>query len=319
MRCGGLCTDLQTDAKNCGSCGRNCGDASCSDGVCEAEVALPVRDQLFEFVVYTDGYYVRERDGVIVRYPRGSRGDDGTRIGEGWELSVAPGHLYAVADQGLVRFSHQTGARELVYDTSVSFPTWHASSVFFCDFRSMDVARILEDGGARVALAMRTDTFCSGLAVDDRNVYWTEAAGDEDLVDLYKTPVTGGTATRIASRQRGMRQIRSNGDDIVWTTLFWDAGAKEHAALMGMPVSGTTPTELFSGEAYAFEIDGPTVYWLTETHVFKRGVRSADLVKLAHAKSPHPGPRFVVDATHVYWVEAVDTLKGLVIVRKTPK
>ena len=32
--CGGTCTDLSTDAKNCGACGLVCGYGRCDTGVC---------------------------------------------------------------------------------------------------------------------------------------------------------------------------------------------------------------------------------------------------------------------------------------------
>jgi hypothetical protein len=62
------------------------------------------------------------------------------------------------------------------------------------------------------------------VAVDDRNVYWTDLLGDGISGNIRSIPVAGGTPAILASNQANTSDIAVDDKNIYWTNSV-DNGA----------------------------------------------------------------------------------------------
>jgi len=178
----------------------------------------------------------------------------------------------------------------------------------------------------------------SGIALDDTSVYWTNCTSPGSVM---KVPKSGGTATRLDSGELGpigypaaigvsagtvyfieiglshlwtvstgggantiiARGADSNTLALDATNVYWLKSAS--GDVLRMPVSGTTPTPITSGQSnpWGIAVDATSVYWTNFNNatgtVMKAPIGGGAPTTLATAQD---GPHGItVDSTSVYW------------------
>jgi len=114
------------------------------------------------------------------------------------------------------------------------------------------VMKVPVGGGTAITLAAdQGGPF--GIAVNARNVYWTNI-GDGTVM---RVPLAGGAPTMVASGQRNPAQIALDATSIYWTTDI---------AVLKAPLEGGPPVRVTSANSALLDVapvimDG-TVYWL---------------------------------------------------------
>jgi hypothetical protein len=135
-----------------------------------------------------------------------------------------------------------------------------------------------------------------GIAVDSTTVFWLSEGSAPDNGAVYSVPISGGTASEIASGQNGPVQLAEDGDHLFWTN-FQGGGAVRR-----MKKDGTDLTSLSTASGpWALALGGNYVYWTnTSDGSLRRIVKGGGqaVVLLSGESSPRG---IAVDATHMYW------------------
>jgi len=273
--CSGQCVDTQTDNNNCGGCGLAC-SVPCSAGGCLVALAS---GQVWPDALATDDtsvYWVDNDDvggGVAMKVP----------VGGGTPITLAAN----VANPGVI-----------VVDAVSAY--WTGGGWFATDPDT--VVKVPLGGGALTTL-VSVPSGVNGprvIAVDPTSLYWS--SGWTGGAAMTKTPLDGGTPTRLASGQNGVGSIAVDTASVYWTTS---------TAIMKVPVGGGSLVTLVSGEngPGSIAVDATSVYWTNgDGSVMKAPLGGGTLVTLASGQNG-PGS-IVVDAANVYWANMSDVSLG---------
>lgn len=144
----------------------------------------------------------------------------------------------------------------------------------------------------------------TSIAVDSKNVYWTDGS---DPGTVMSVPLTGGTPTTVASGQKSPWALAVNGQDVYWTNRGSQQSNYIDGAVMRTSLSGGTPSTVATGQndPQALALDAKNVYWAntgfanaTGQTIMKAGLGGSTLVTLASQQTPNG---IAVDASSVYW------------------
>jgi hypothetical protein len=147
----------------------------------------------------------------------------------------------------------------------------------------------------RPRLRVSEQAYVGDIAVDATNVYWT--SGDRAVM---KTPITGGTAVKLAESDQYVQAIAVDESSVYWSTL--PSAEDEASVLMKVSVNGGVALRL--GEfaapgANALAVDDENVYLHAESSIVRLPKAGGSPVLLA--SKTERVVSLVVDETHVYW------------------
>lgn len=200
---GGACTaDIQTDAKNCGRCGRDCLGAACKAGQCEALTLASNLTNPTSAVSYGNNLIVTSfGDGRILEVPKspGSVREVKAGLTAPWGAIVEGSTLYfADSDYawngtdptrkgGIWKCDLPACATPVLVTPADEGqnPVLVNGAVYFAEYNADDVVRVFPDGGARQVV----DTTSSphAVAVDNTHVYYTSGQPS-----FYRVPLPDG-------------------------------------------------------------------------------------------------------------------------------
>src|SRR5579884_3819642 len=283
--CGATCTDVHTDAKNCGTCGHDCQGGACSGGMCQP-VVLGEDPGGVNLVVYGKYLYLTgNADGNVYGCPT-----DGCPNGPFVVASAQPNYL-----AGLV--ANSAGVYWTTADVSGGIVTGCA------------VGNCTDIKAPLAAYGPGQEPYV--LASDSTALYWTV---------MDSTGGSGGSVSKCALSGCGRTpDILAAGGSPGFIAeqsgfLYWlvrttsDAGeSTTELVKCSSDGCGGSPTLLVSAVSAKWDriaIDAANVYWLDMANggILRCGVGgSATPTRLASSQNP---TWVAVDDTSVYWTDA---------------
>jgi hypothetical protein len=311
--CGTVCTDLQTDARNCGGCGHDCQEGMCLRGWCQPFAMATGQDRAAGVAVdATNVYWVTGGTGapgaVMKRRLTGGAPIMLASTPSVADIALDATYVYwltwindptAGANGAIHRIPTTGGAPSLVVPSVSSVATMavSGSSLFWLDQFGNEVNKVAaQTGGATVTLASNQQR-PYGLALDGTNVYWTNIEGGT----VMKLSQAGGTPVMMASGQGDSYEIVASGPNLYWVGGY-ELSLK--STLRMVPITTGTPTPLLTldGQSYGLVADATNVYWFSALGLRKINVSTSVVTAYGDiADYPSPGQDVAIDATSLYW------------------
>jgi hypothetical protein len=354
LECLGLCTNPQTDIKNCGKCGNNCStmgaSAYCSGGscVCNADAgSTACGTTCVDTLTDPDncgacghtcqntgaacmGGYCQPTVIASPGQPIWAIVVDSARVW--WTQpetpSIGPG------SGALLRKQFGAGTTIDTVIANLNDPRGLAIdliNVYWVDYFDTSVNQLETLGGHYITDYPTLDGGAPSyrnplsLAVDSTNIYWVSNFNG----DILTVPIgsAGSVApTVIQSGENHPVAIAVDADNVYWA----DEGSNSSAPYNGAVVQkaktgGSAAVTLASGEAIAWGVatDGTSVYWIDHANVPDGAVKQVPVgggtvITLAANEGAPYG--IAIDSKKVYWTaEADNTVNGVLIGGGTPK
>lgn len=323
------CTNLQTDAQNCGTCGRDCLGGSCEAGVCQATVVVASGDmpkQAIKEIAVDDTYvyWIGTPSGSSMRKVYRQRHDAGDEVveltptfepGQISGLSLGAGRLFWMYG-GQVRTCPAPdcpgGPTDLIPPVQAGIA---GGETVFRDgklyFTQESYSSTQHDGafwsvpvppGAPAKVGPHpVDAVI--LAADASNVYWGAQSSYYNSsinrdAGIYKMNVSTGVVVALASHftAAAMTSMAAGGSFLyVDVTLQTDAGSAHHYLKLPLPNgigSSTTPPTFTIGTA-------PLDLVADDRHVYFAEYTASGAIR----RCPHSGcatPPEIVGAAQTY-------------------
>jgi hypothetical protein len=192
-----------------------------------------------------------------------------------WAVPIGGGTVRMLAGDNFPSFGLAAQGGRVYWTTNpplVSLIVAHSPTALSGQVLSVD-----RNGGTPSAVASSLDTPW-GLAVDSQNVYWTDStAGTVESV-----PLDGGVPAVLAMNQDHPTVITTDGTNLSWLNEGHRTGMVEVAwgyfpvtvetiapktgSVVQLPLGGTTPTTIASGQAspgWGLVSDGTSLTWLS--------------------------------------------------------
>ena len=270
-RCGGVCTDTFSDAKNCGGCGHDCQTTTCSASLCQAKgIAVGVKP--VHLAVDTANVYFTDGAGTVNQVPSSG----GTMT----QLASSPSPYGITYDASFVYFTSQGTPASGYTDGAV-----------------LKVPIGGGDGGAPIALATGRPK-PQAIAVDGLDVYWLEPGATTsgallscplagcpsntpkviygmlalpyglalDATNVYLTTSAGGQVLSFA-KSTGASNILADSQDepsgiaVIGGSVYW--ATTGGGLIQATPTAGGTSSHVATtmGAPQAVAADAVNVYW----------------------------------------------------------
>ncbi len=146
-------------------------------------------------------------------------------------------------------FSESTGARhsDLVVDET---------HIYWDNYQG--IWRGAKKGGEVERLTSKAIT---RLRIAKGTLYWALDSGG----DIYRSPATGGPASKLAHGQGSTFDLALDSKRVFWATSDSTAISKPSSSIYALPLEGNRPILLADNQARAIRIavDGNSVYWRT--------------------------------------------------------
>jgi hypothetical protein len=316
--------DLNSDANNCGRCGRSCGPTACSAGRCAPQIIAEGLNGPNNLFLANGRQYVRSARHVpgegfhdmlgwsaVTGGPftlvRLSNSDPRVaRPGERGGLSQGAGYLFYIVNCAVARAQLDAS---VVLDTAdvfcgSSLPTHASGGVYYKRGGGLISSRPLSQFGDTNAA---TDQPFASVPGEIRSIVEFGgglAVATENLVTTL--PVTNPNAqVEIASAQQNVIGLAALGDTLAWARVRADGPAMVwarpgQAQIDVVPLSmDLVPTGVALDETHAyFAARGAK----PGTGVVGRVDRSSKAMEILAQGENEPGD-VAVDGTHVYWVD----------------
>jgi hypothetical protein len=288
--------DVTSSTQNCGQCGRVC--TQCSAGHCLTKLATVSGTSN----IATDGtdVYFAGSSGLLSRVPVSG----GTVTS--YSTSETPGAI--ALDATNVYWVYNTGGTAQFRKLAKSAATGTAPTVlgstqgtlyslaidgtnlYFAS--NVGIMKLPLAGGTPALLVSGAYQPSLGIAVDGTRIAWSAFNGNA----VYIAPLTGGSATVVASGQMQVGGVAMDASYVYWAT---------QGVLKRAPRAGGTATTLAtqsSGTYGPVVVDATRAYYATDTQVLSVPLAGGTPVVLATGQTQ---PFFMAqDTTALYWVSA---------------
>ena len=276
--CAGSCVDLETNGKNCASCGHDCGGGSCSAGTCKPAL-LASLSGIRTAALAVDATTIYWTDGVTAISKVPLSGGLPAKVvsglnSPGW-IGVAAGRLYF--DQLTTPIGGQASLMTVPVSGGTPVP-------FVADFSRAAGTQIesttlywvqtLTDAGAGIPRALATP-FDGGLSailgqsgVLSQAIHMTLSPttayiavyGAFDAGTVQAVQRAGGAVTTfVPNASPYIDEVAVDATSVYWTTSEATGGT-----VMKVPIDGGTPVKIGSAARGATSIlaDSTGIYWL---------------------------------------------------------
>jgi hypothetical protein len=291
--CGSVCTDLKSDANNCGTCGRTCGPGKCSAGICQSWVI-----DVESTPVPADGFAPLATDGTRIEWISGGFVKDAPVAG-GASITLGPrtgaNQIYSVAmassvvawmmtDSGGQGIDIETAkAGVLVGTTSPSAPYLIPNSSN-CTPRGLALTPNgmaayfgLECAGAtQIFVCSLSTVACNPLggasggagdnlvAFANNIVFWTDVANG----NIWRYRIATQQADELATNQGGPFRLAVDSDHVYWASKGAAGTVGMYRAMQSGALNGeTTVVAPLSGTLRSIAADGTNLYFAASLQV----------------------------------------------------
>ena len=308
--CASICSNLQTDGANCGTCGHSCQGGTCSAGKCQPVVIASGQNKPWS--IATDGttlFWVNQGNKTLIRYTLAS--GTSTVYPSSGNCTSATGGLAVAA--GKVWWS-SSNATCWVATPATGTPT-EITSMWGGTTTELNGVAASVNGGYLVnnsdnwlvssspSSTYRFQAVGKGVAADSAGVYWLEG---QNLVKQHDASSLGtGTPGILSSGTTTSDGITT------YNSLVYFTGASAIYSVPNTP--GTPPTPLVAGQVSPSGIaaDASGVYW-TNRNAPQSGVPLGTVMRAplaggtaAPIASDQDDPHGIaLDATTVYWTNS---------------
>jgi hypothetical protein len=271
--CSGTCVDTTTQAANCGACGHDCGDGTCSDGKCQPVTIAGQLDAPYSMAVTPSGeqiFWITATD--VQRCPIAGCGVRPARIAELGTLTSGRRDRIVATNDEVFWIGKQAGV-----DVLFSCPTagCNMGSPSVKTGHTLDTPRVLTlaanapgapllavqkfqarqcmQAGGCTDLCGSADSMQSAVLDEAGRLYWLETT---DPAGLYACSAAGGAAARLTAESGQV--VRLVGDTLYVLRQFGDVIYR--CAKSGCSGSGTP---LVNGQlsAGSLAVDARGIYW----------------------------------------------------------
>jgi hypothetical protein len=249
--------DLSADARNCGTCGRDCGGGTCTGGQCGPYVIADSGKAVSAWYIAVDDVNVYWTSLPIVG--RNSLPGDGkvraapklggpSRIvadtATSFDIAVLGESVFFTAFKGEVpglhRVSKSGGEVTTMWGGSDAFDlAIHSGKLYFTGGGAVRALTL----PAQIETVTTASASAEGITVDDEHVYWAEHYQDDGGV-ISRFERATQKLDELEPVQPGARRMTSDADAIYWT-----ASAPSHA-IMRRSKRGGPALRLFEGESH---------------------------------------------------------------------
>ncbi len=334
--CTGACVNFQSDDTNCGGCGIRCvpgqhcsgnvcvcDKTSCPDGCCKGTTCEDFASQA-SAMCGTAGAACGTCTGGTCQMgqcscPSGQTLCSGACVAGSCPVVLASGQDGPMGIEvdsseiywtvyGKVLILSKYGGSSTVIVSGQNYPTdivmhhtWDpagsvtSSTLFWTDDPAGTIMK--QPAGFASSIVASGQTHPSRIAVDETNVYWTDASSSGAVM---KMPLAGGDPVVLASGQNTPLGIIVLFEELYWTN------SNASGMVMRMPTDGSSPPAILaSGQdgPWGIATDGSYIYWTNDLGgtVMKSSFFANDSVPTVVASGQDHPRGIVADGTDVYW------------------
>ncbi len=266
--------DLNSDPKNCGSCGHDCLGGECTSGSCAPIKLATDQGRLFTVAVDDQFIYWGGDNAAIAK----------TRLdGSGMAKTLVPkgasefSYFWALASDQVFWSNdwHDTGLRGCMLpdcsggpQTMVSSPSYVRAMAFDSKNKHLYWAQDDDgiwhrsvDGVNAASFLSLTNVWVTAMATDSAFLYWSEYDRTTKLTAIKKTPVGSIDVRPLAVGLAGIEDISVQGDTLY---VIEDSGPNTEIRTIPLPngVGATPPRPIGSGAAQLKLVtDASGLYW----------------------------------------------------------
>jgi hypothetical protein len=295
--CSNVCTDVQNDAQNCGTCGHSCVDEMCSNGQC-VQVTLAVAPT-------PDGGPSPSVEGLVVAssavYYTVSEG--GSSTGSAQKITLPPVAGCAPNCSSLV-------VGGLDFPTGIVLGGTATSKTQEIYVGVSSTGTILLDANGVTSTAANNagpSGYGTGLITDSTNVYYGDNGSGVTScplgTDCTSVTTTGST---VATGVAAMFMAVDDGKVL----YFSDFGPDVYrCTLPSCVATGLTSLVSNANEASYLHVDATSIFWIDRgTSPFENGTitrsnKATGAAITTYTKSADYAQGITADATNVYWGE----------------
>jgi hypothetical protein len=288
--CGGLCVDLDSDQGNCGSCGRNCVDTPCQDGLCQATEIATAQPNPVALVLDAERVYWVNR-GLI------------------------PDGGIPAREQGSLMSVKKTGEDLIELRRLLDGPNgiaMHDGVIYTTGFAGSQTQRhtwvLKRDVASGVENYLWTSQYgmSFGIAVDGENVFWGTYTQHSVMGVGLTGDVDAGVVATVSVSGLLPRDLATAANGVVWLNY-----TKEIDGVIGGPgsvmkvVPGNDPVTLAEDQVFPLSVavDSTNAYWVTNGAVMKVGLQpDGGATQLAKPESSACATAVDEATDSVYWV-----------------
>jgi hypothetical protein len=323
MFCGGRCIDVQSDALNCGTCGRSCMGQPCAEGACTPITLSSTFVAWGSLAQDVDTLYFTNSDGTLRSVPKAGGPTRTIADGLGSPIGLGVDATYAyISDSAANKIlkialsngavtdlvTNQSGPQALVVDaTNVYWVNYGVGaengSIMMCAKTGCNNAPTKYFGRLILPPAGGQSGAMSSLAVGDTYVYYGSVIGNGEV---HRAPIAGGPDETVFSDVGPPGALVTGNGTLAFLT--WGTAGKVRIAAQGAATSSIVAVDINSPLALA--MTDTDLYWTMEEprranggQVFKcpRSGCVVDGPQLL-AKGTQSSGAIVVDAANVYWL-----------------
>jgi hypothetical protein len=290
--------NLQTDANNCGACGRSCQGGTCTAGACSAVTLATLQEEPFSLAVDATSIYWTNvagggqppKGGSVMKSALDGTGAtkllgqaatdytdlalDATRVFV-TAYGAADGFVLSLPKSGIVASTLYMAANGVYSPGTIvsNLPTGAATELYLVNYQTAVVFELGADGGAPITIGGPTHT--SGgffdpesVAYDTTNVFvsdlGTEANGAYTGGAIWRVPIPTGTKVGVGAAEA--ISLAVDGTNVYAT----DVSGK----VIALPKAGSDAiaTILATGVgATGLVVDSTAVYWTERGGAFVPG------------------------------------------------